>query len=209
MRRLLSLLSLSLPASLAGAQGPDDPAAAPRIGPTVAPASAPSTTAPAPHTEKAPPAPAPPGPRRADDPRAAHGLPAPIPKPPARPPRPKMTVTVDADQSPITEDTLDRMVAEAVFARGPQYIAASVRVEPAREGRRFIGFRILGFDPQSPFAEAKGLRVGDVVLRANGESIERPESFMRAWTLARQADHIELRVLRDGEVQRLRWQLVP
>lgn len=139
-------------------------------------------------------------------PAAATGTSA--PKAPRRP-RPKLTVTVDADTTAVIDDTVARDKVEAVFARGPQFIAASIQVAPAFENKRFLGFRIVSFTRGSVFADSMGLRPGDIVMRVNNEPIERPEMFMRAWEVARQAPVIEVRVMREGEVIRHRWRVSP
>lgn len=121
----------------------------------------------------------------------------------------RMTSTVDHDPVPIIEGVVARSKVEAVFARGPQYVAASVQVAPAFEDRRFLGFQVLSLTRGSVFADSMGIRPGDIILRVNDESIERPELFMRAWEVVRQAPHIDVRLRREGEDRRYRWRIEP
>jgi type II secretory pathway component PulC len=127
----------------------------------------------------------------------------------ARPRRSPLTVSVDPDPARLVEDSVGRAEAEAVFAQGPHAVVAALAVEPAFERKRFVGFRILRVASRSPFAGRDGVRPGDVVMRVNGEPLERPDQFMRAWEVARAAAVIEVRLRRAGEDLRMRWRLDP
>lgn len=113
-------------------------------------------------------------------------------------------------QKPIVlEGELPRAEVAAIVERGPQPFIASLRVAPHLEGRRFVGFRIEGFAPDSPLINSRAIQPGDVVLAVNREPLERPEQFMRAWELVARKDTLEVDLLRAGQRLRYRWTLVP
>jgi S1-C subfamily serine protease len=80
---------------------------------------------------------------------------------------------------------------------------------PARPARPWLGVRAVGVDggvgiagvsPTGP-AHAAGLRVGDVVLRLNGERVADVEAFYRRLWAQPMGQPLELSVWREGAVQ--------
>jgi len=59
--------------------------------------------------------------------------------------------------------------------RGPQDFIQSVRVRPNFRRGKFFGWLILAYRGPGP------IRRGDVVLRVNGQGLERPEQAMKVW----------------------------
>ena len=80
--------------------------------------------------------------------------------------------------------------------------------DEVREGGRFVGFRVLSFYPDDPALSSVDLSSGDVVVRVNGQSIERPEHAIRVWDSLRVASELVVDVLRDGEPRELRFAIV-
>ena len=62
------------------------------------------------------------------------------------------------------------------------------------------GVLILGLDPQGPAAQA-GLRVGDVVLTANGQAIRTPDDLPVMVTMAQPGEALRITLWRDGQQQ--------
>jgi type II secretory pathway component PulC len=115
----------------------------------------------------------------------------------------------DSGASPATEGTLPRSLFDAVMAGGPQRVVASVDVQPALAERRFLGFRIVRFRPDGVLRDCAALLPGDVVVSVNREPLERPEQFMRAWEVVKNAPVLEVDVLRQGRPVKFRWTLTP
>ena len=109
----------------------------------------------------------------------------------------------------VVEGQIARAEFQAVIDRGPQRLVAAVVVEPALQGRRFLGFRIVAFTPDGPLASTRSLQPGDVLVRANRESLERPEQFMHAWEVVKASDAVEIEVLRGDQRLLYRWKIVP
>ncbi|MEZ4435286.1 MAG: hypothetical protein R3F65_23005 [bacterium] len=109
----------------------------------------------------------------------------------------------------VLEGELSRPELLRVVAAGPQRFIASVQVAPHLDGRRFVGFRIEGFAPDSPLVNSRAVQPGDVILSVNRESLERPEQFMKAWERLDEGDSLEVELLRAGQRLRYRWTLIP
>lgn len=107
----------------------------------------------------------------------------------------------------VIEGRLGRGEVEAVMARGPQPFIASLRVEAHLNKGRFIGFRILQFLPNTSLANSQSVQPGDVILSVNQESVERPEEFMRAWEVVKNADVLEVKLLRGERQLVYRWKI--
>ena len=108
----------------------------------------------------------------------------------------------------LLEGELERAVVERVLAAGPQKFIASLRLAPHMKGKRFVGFRIDGFAPDSPLVNGGAVQPGDVVLRVNREPVERPDQFMRAWEVVGGADVLEVELLRGTQRYLYRWKLI-
>jgi type II secretory pathway component PulC len=115
----------------------------------------------------------------------------------------------DAPKDAAIEGTLTRAALDAVLGRGPQRFIAGLRVAPHMNGKQFVGFRIVGFAPDSPLATGASIRPGDVVLKVNGESLARPEQFMHAWERVGEKDALTVDLLRADKPVRYRWRIVP
>ena len=109
----------------------------------------------------------------------------------------------------LMEGELFKADVQKVLERGPQRFIASLRVAPHMNGKRFVGFRIDGFAPDSPLVNSRGVQPGDVILKVNREPVERPDQFMRAWEVVKGADTLEVEMLRAGQRLLYRWTLIP
>lgn len=110
-------------------------------------------------------------------------------------------------QSPAPNVTgvLERTELEAVLARGPQAFIAGLVVEAVLEGKRFQGFRIVEILPESPLYQNRVLKPGDVILKVNGQPLERPDQFMQIWEKIQQKQKLELIWKRDSEKMHGVW----
>lgn len=115
--------------------------------------------------------------------------------------------TPAAEQAIVLEGELERSEVKRVIERGPQKFIASLRVAPYMKGKRFMGFRIEGFAADSPLVNSRAVQPGDVVLKVNGEPVERPEQFMRAWEVVAGAEALEVTLLRGTQRYVYRWTL--
>ena len=109
----------------------------------------------------------------------------------------------------VVENALARDQLNAVVQKGPQRFIATISVDPVMEKGRFVGFRIVGVAADSPMAGSANIRPGDVVMSVNRESLERPEQFMRAWEVVRNAPTLEVMVRRGMQRYLYRWKIVP
>lgn len=128
---------------------------------------------------------------------------------PKTPPVPASQAPPVAADERLIESVLTRAEVAPILEQGPQRVVAAVEVSPHLERGRFVGFRILRFRSDGPFADVRSLQPGDVVVRVNRESLERPEQFMRAWEVVKQADELEIEVLRGDQRFVFRWRIVP
>jgi serine protease Do len=71
---------------------------------------------------------------------------------------------------------------------------------------RLVGTRVSRVEPQSPAADAD-LRVNDVILEFNGVRIEQDVHLISLVKLAEVGREVELLVLRDGKLMRVRTEI--
>ena len=77
------------------------------------------------------------------------------------------------------------------------------------EQGRFVGYRLVGVAADSPMASSQNIRPGDIIVSVNKESLERPEQFMRAWDVIRDASSLDVLILREKQRYLYRWKLIP
>jgi type II secretory pathway component PulC len=104
--------------------------------------------------------------------------------------------------------TIARAELDAVLDAGLGRFLQGVETEPVLEGGRFAGFRLVSLYPDDPRLAGSEPRAGDVVVRVNGQSIERPEQAMRVWEELRVASELAIEYRRDGEAREVRYPIV-
>jgi type II secretory pathway component PulC len=121
------------------------------------------------------------------------------------------TAAQAADPPPaaVVEGTLTRAEVQQVLDRGPQRFIAALRVAPVLDKGKFLGFKLVSIQPESPLAAGTSVALGDVVLAVNDQPLERPEQFMRAWDMVKGADSLSVLLLRDGRRLQYRWKIAP
>jgi type II secretory pathway component PulC len=103
--------------------------------------------------------------------------------------------------------SIRRAELDEVLDAGPAALLARVRTEPFFRNGRFVGFRIIGFPGGAP--EHLDLRRGDVVVRVNGRSIERPEHYFDVFETLRRASKLRFELLRNGRQLELIYPIAP
>ena len=108
---------------------------------------------------------------------------------------------------PVRRGVITRAELQAFLGQGMQYVAANVAVEryPRSRKKPFRGWRILQFFPLDPRFLNVDIRPGDVVLRVNGHTLERPDQLDVVWRSLPKAKEIVVERLRNGEPRVLRW----
>lgn len=97
----------------------------------------------------------------------------------------------------------------AVLDAGLGRFLGRVGTEPARDGEAFVGFRVVSLDDALRAADADGgVREGDVIVRVNGQPIERPEQALAVWEGLRVASTVAIEYLRAGERREVRFAIV-
>lgn len=104
--------------------------------------------------------------------------------------------------------TIARTALQAVLAQGVGRFLQRVRVEAQRSDGRFEGWRLHAlFESEPALREASLLRPGDLVLRVNNHSVQRPEQFLAVWESLATAGEINIDVVRGGQPSRVRYQI--
>ncbi|MEZ4475081.1 MAG: hypothetical protein R3F60_30680 [bacterium] len=134
--------------------------------------------------------------------------PAPPPAAPVTAARPTLQAAPPVD-GVVLAGSIPRAQLEAVVAAGPQRFIASVRVVPAMDGGRFLGFQLAGVQAGSPLEGSENVRIGDVVVTVNGMPVERPDQFMKAWGGLKKAERIDVKLLRGATPLTYRWTVGP
>ena len=100
---------------------------------------------------------------------------------------------------------IPRAALQAELANGIGRFLQQVRVQAVVSRGRFVGWRLLTLFPARSDIAAGVLKPGDLVMRINGESIERPEDFKAVWDSLATASELVIEIERDGEPSSLRY----
>jgi type II secretory pathway component PulC len=92
-----------------------------------------------------------------------------------------------------------------VLDRGIARFLQQVDTRPLVAQGRFVGWKLLAFFPGHELLGDGAVKAGDTVLRVNGRSIERPESFKTVWDSLYTARELRVLLLRQGRVYELRY----
>ncbi len=109
----------------------------------------------------------------------------------------------------LIESQMQRAILSQAMEAGPQRFIAGLRVKPAFEDKRFLGYKLVGYTTDSPLTQGAAVVAGDIILAVNGASLERPDQFMQAWQSIAKQNQLEVLLLRNGERLLFRWTLVP
>jgi type II secretory pathway component PulC len=101
--------------------------------------------------------------------------------------------------------SIPRDALKAELANGIGRFFQQVRPEPVVSRGRFVGWRIVTLFPSRPDVHVTGLQAGDIVLRVNGESVERPEDFKAVWDKLGDASQLVIEIERAGESTSVRY----
>jgi hypothetical protein len=148
------------------------------------------------------PAPPPPPPASAESADLA-ARPPPPPPPPARSER-IMIATVTNDKNSPYVGVIDREGLHAIIDQGLGRLLGKLKIGPVLQRGKFEGFRVTGLDPVWSGA---GILLDDVIVRLNGQPIERPEQAQVAFESLRVASEISLDLTREGKPKKLRYRI--
>lgn len=134
---------------------------------------------------------------------------------PSRPEPPPLPVATTKTSSPprsAPPGTITQSELLAVLDISPGVFLSHVDLEPRLVGGRFAGWTVRRFFPgDARFVDAP-IRPGDIVLRVNGSTCERPEQLIAVWKRLREAqpgtDSLDVEINRGGVVTAWRWPIV-
>jgi S1-C subfamily serine protease len=123
---------------------------------------------------------------------------------PAVLPGPAPVAPVPAAEAPCTAfaraGVLRRSAVSRTLDAGlGQWLAGGVDVDRSLAGGRFQGWAVRSLYPGDPCYREVDVRVGDVVVRINGQSIERPEQASEVFSSLRTAPALVVDLLRGGQ----------
>jgi len=132
------------------------------------------------------------------------------------PPQTATTATAPTEPSPaeplpesLDAGSISRADLKRVLDEGIGMFLQKVSMEAHRPSGRFEGWMLQAlFTKQPTWRAACVLREGDVVLRVNNQSVERPEQFAGVWQSLASAGEIAIDVVRDGRGSRVRYLIV-
>ena len=88
---------------------------------------------------------------------------------------------------------------------GPGPILSHMDVTAEHAGNRFVGWRLVAFDPQHRDFDGVDLRPGDVLVALNGIALVKPDDLETVWEQLRDTDVIVADLIRDGARFQLTW----
>jgi hypothetical protein len=103
---------------------------------------------------------------------------------------------------------LRRASLQKTLDRGLGAWLRGVDIEPFVIGGKFGGWRLRALFPGDPCYRDVDLKVGDIITRVNGRSIEKPEQAHEVWQALRRAESLVVDYRREGAVRRLEIPIV-
>jgi type II secretory pathway component PulC len=104
--------------------------------------------------------------------------------------------------------SIERSALRAELSRGIGRFLQNVKTEAVLSHGHFVGWRLLALFPKRPDVRVQALKQGDVLIRVNGQSIERPEDFKSVWDTLETAKELVLEIERDGQPSTLRYDII-
>lgn len=104
--------------------------------------------------------------------------------------------------------TIARSALRAELARGIGRFLQNVKTEAVLSHGHFVGWRMLALFPKRPEVHVQGIKAGDVLVRVNGVSVERPEDFKSIWDTLDTAKELVLDIEREGHPSALHYTIV-
>jgi hypothetical protein len=101
--------------------------------------------------------------------------------------------------------TISRSALKAELDRGIGRFLQNVRVKAALSHGHFVGWEVVSLFAKRPDVTVQGIQPGDILVRVNGESVERPEAFKAVWDGLGEAKEIVLEIERDGQASVVRY----
>jgi hypothetical protein len=108
----------------------------------------------------------------------------------------------------LAEFAIRRPALEAFIKQGPRHVLQLVQVQPAFSGQRFVGYEVMQVSPDAAAWLKERLRVGDVVVSVNQQSVARPEDYMSIWGELHAQRALTISILRGGEALELVWPII-
>ena len=93
---------------------------------------------------------------------------------------------------------VERAAVVRAVDRGLGHWLAGVGVTAVRDGGRFRGWRVDRLYPDDPCYARVDVRPGDVIVRVNGSTLERPEHANQVFQRLRTAPRLQIVRLREG-----------
>jgi type II secretory pathway component PulC len=104
--------------------------------------------------------------------------------------------------------TISRSLLRAELARGIGRFLQNVKTEAVLSHGHFVGWRVLALFSKRPDVHVQGIKAGDVLVRVNGVSVERPEEFKSVWDTLESAKELVLEIEREGQPSALHYAIV-
>ena len=114
----------------------------------------------------------------------------------------------DALNPTVQVATIPRALLRAELTRGIGRFLQNVKTEAVLSHGHFVGWRLLSLFPKRPDVHVQGIQTGDVLVRVNGVSIERPEDFKSVWDSLETAKELVLEIEREGQPSALHYTIV-
>jgi hypothetical protein len=118
------------------------------------------------------------------------------------------TDDVGSYEAPVVHGAIRRADLLPVLDAGLGRFLQGVETEASLVDGRFVGFRLVSLYPDDPRFRGIDLAPGDVVVRVNGMSVERPEQAFQVWDGLRVASQLLIEYLREGERREIRFDIV-
>jgi type II secretory pathway component PulC len=104
--------------------------------------------------------------------------------------------------------TLTRGEVNRTLDAAPGAFLRRIATEVRLKQGRFAGWRIVSFSPRDPVFADGPLHPGDVIVKVNGHTLERPDDLIELWQAMRSAPSLMVELERDGVANTLRWTIV-
>jgi hypothetical protein len=134
-----------------------------------------------------------------DDPRAGDAI-----------DEPKQKTYAELPEAPpgelLREGTISRAALTPILAAGPGPLLAHFEVSAELDdGNRFLGWRLVAFDPKHRDFDGVDLVPGDILVALNGVALSKPKDLQDVWDGLAAAPAIVADIQRGDSRFQLRW----
>ncbi|MBN1655279.1 MAG: hypothetical protein JXA30_16050 [Deltaproteobacteria bacterium] len=95
---------------------------------------------------------------------------------------------------------ISRIALMEVLQEGIPHFLQNIEIKPEFREGRFFGWRVLSLFPNDERFDRSSVKISDIVVKVNGEPIERPEDLKEIWDSLASASILCFTIFRENRI---------